>query len=69
MAPLLPVNRTFSGTTVTIGLALGTAGDPDARLRLDGGVVYARGLVVTVSTELVVPGMVTSGAGQPRTRG
>jgi hypothetical protein len=48
---MLPVNRTFAGTTVTIRLALGPRGDLDARLRLDGGVVYAGGLLVTASTD------------------
>jgi hypothetical protein len=63
---MLPVNRTFSGTSVTIRLALGTPGGLDARLRLDGGVVYAGGLAVTASTDAGTArqGMVTAGPGR-----
>ena len=53
---MLPVSRTFTGTTVTVQLALGIPGDPDARLRLDGGVVSAGGLAVTASASRERPG-------------
>jgi hypothetical protein len=61
---LLPVNRTFSGASISIRLALGSTGDPDARLRLDGGVVSGDGLAVTASTDPAGPGRVTSEARQ-----
>ncbi len=62
---ILPVHRTFSGATVTIRLALGTPGSLDARLRLDGGVVFGSGLAVTASTNPASPAMVVPGAEQP----
>jgi hypothetical protein len=49
---MLPVNRTFSGTTVSLRIAVGSRADFDPRLRLDGGVVYGSGLVVTVAADL-----------------
>ena len=52
---MLPVNRTFSGGTVTIRLVLGAPGGLDARLRLDGGIVYGSGLAATASTAGAVP--------------
>ena len=49
---MLPVNRTFSGTTVSLRIAVGSRADFDPRLRLDGGVVYGSGLVVTASADV-----------------
>lgn len=51
---MLPVNRTFAGTTITLRLTSGGAVMPDLRLRLDGGVVHGGGLVVTAAAD--VPG-------------
>lgn len=64
-ASMLPVSRTFAGTTVTVQLALGVRGDPDARLRLDGGVVLAGGLAVTASASQAKPGAEVPGTSQP----
>jgi hypothetical protein len=52
---ILPVNRTFSGTTITIRLLTGGPVTLDPRLRLDGGVVYGGGLVLTASSAVDVP--------------
>jgi hypothetical protein len=62
---MLPVSRTFAGTTVTVQLALGIPGDLDARLRLDGGVVFAGGVAATASANQARPGTAVPGAGQP----
>jgi hypothetical protein len=52
---ILPVNRTFAGITITIRLLTGGPVTPDPRLRLDGGVVYGGGLVLTASSAVDVP--------------
>jgi hypothetical protein len=62
---MLPVSRTFAGTTVTVQLALGAPVDLDARLRLDGGVVSAGGLAVTASASQAKPGTEVPGTSQP----
>jgi hypothetical protein len=64
-ASMLPVSRTFAGTTVTVQLALGIPGDLDARLRLDGGIVSAGGLAVTASASQAKPGTAMPGTSQP----
>jgi hypothetical protein len=60
---ILPVNQTFAGTTITIRLFTGGPVPPDPRLRLDGGVVYGGGLMLTASSAVDVPepGMIMSG--------
>jgi FHA domain len=65
---MLPVSRTFSGTAVTIRLALGTPRSLDARLWLDSGVVYGSGLTVTASADPASPGMMMSPAERPADR-
>lgn len=47
---LLPVDRTFAGSVVTVQLLSGGQVSPDDRLRLDGGVVYGGGLEFTVAS-------------------
>jgi hypothetical protein len=47
---MLPVNQTFAGTAITVRLLTSGPVTPDPRLRLDGGVVYGGGLVLTVSS-------------------
>lgn len=61
---ILPVNRTFAGTTITIRVLTGGPVTPDPRLRLDGGVVYGGGLVLTATSAVDVAeaGMIMSGA-------
>jgi hypothetical protein len=64
---MLPVSRTFAGTTITVQLALGPLGDLDARLRLDGGVVSAGGLAATASASQAKRGAEVPVASQPAT--
>jgi hypothetical protein len=61
---ILPVNRTFAGTFITIRLLIDGPVTPDPRLRLDAGVVHGGGLMLTVSSGVNVagPGMMMSGA-------
>jgi hypothetical protein len=44
---LIPVSRVFTGPSVSVLLALPDHGDADSRLRLDGGVVQAGGVMLT----------------------
>jgi hypothetical protein len=46
---MLPVDRTFSGSTIRVWLLTGQV-SLDDRLRLDGGVVYGAGLALTVAS-------------------
>lgn len=46
---LIPVVRAFAGAAVTVRLAIGAPAEPDSRLRLDGGVVYGGGMLVTIT--------------------
>jgi FHA domain len=48
---MLPVNRTFGGTTITVRITTGSSGVLNPRFRLDGGVVCGGGLVVTASAD------------------
>jgi hypothetical protein len=54
---MLPVDRTFSGSTIRVWLLSGGQVSPDDRLRLDGGVVHGGGLALTVAsaTDTAVP--------------
>jgi hypothetical protein len=65
---MLPVNRTFAGTTIIVRLTTSGSGALDPQLRLDGGVVYGGGLVVTASADVSGASMMTvdpaSSAGQ-----
>ena len=47
---MLPVSRTFSGSTVRVWLRSGGPVTSDDRLRLDGGVVYSGGVALTVAS-------------------
>lgn len=69
---ILPVNRTFSGSTIQIRLRSGGPVSSDDRLRLDGGVVYGGGVALTVGsvaepadsdekTEIMMPGAGSAG--------
>ena len=61
---ILPVNRTFAGTSITVRLLIDGPVAPDPRLRLGGGVVHGGGLMLTVSSaaDAADPGMTMSGA-------
>jgi hypothetical protein len=48
---VIPVSRTYTGSTVALGLAIGEPASPDARCWLGGGVVPGGGLAVTVSAD------------------
>jgi hypothetical protein len=52
---MLPVSRTFAGSTVVVDLAVGACAPPDPRFRLGDGVVQGGGLAVTVSADLAAP--------------
>jgi hypothetical protein len=52
---VIPVSRTYTGSTVTLGLAIGEPAAPDPRCWLGGGVVPGGGLAVTVSAGLAAP--------------
>jgi hypothetical protein len=47
---MLPVSRTFSGSTVRVWLRSGGPVTSDDRLRLDGGVVYGGGVALAVAS-------------------
>jgi len=59
---VIPVSRTFAGTTVTVNLAIGDPAAPDPRFRLDGGVVQGGGLAVTVAADVAGPSMIVPDA-------
>jgi hypothetical protein len=52
---VIPVSRTYTGSTVTLGLAIGELAAPDPRCWLGGGVVPGGGLAVIVSAGLEAP--------------
>jgi hypothetical protein len=52
---MLPVSRTFAGTTITVDLAVAESGPPDSRFWLGDGVVPGGGIAVTVSAEAPAP--------------
>jgi hypothetical protein len=54
-ASVIPVNWTFTGATVTVGLAVGDRAVPDPRFWLGHGVVRGGGLAVTVSAGATAP--------------
>jgi hypothetical protein len=60
---ILPVNRTFAGTFITVRLLIDGPVTPDPRLGLDGGVVHGGGLMLTVSAaeDGAGPGLIMSG--------
>jgi hypothetical protein len=60
---VIPVSRTFTGTTVTVNLAIGDPVAPDPRFRLDGGVVRGGGLAVTVTADVAGPTVIGPDAG------
>ncbi|HEX4832425.1 MAG TPA: hypothetical protein VH478_15175, partial [Trebonia sp.] len=47
---MLPVHRTFTGSEVRAWLLSGGPAAPDDRLQLDGGVIYAAGLALEVTS-------------------
>jgi hypothetical protein len=51
----LPVSRTFTGATVTLGLAVGETAPPDPSFWLGEGVVPGGGLAVTVTAGTLAP--------------
>jgi hypothetical protein len=53
---MLPVSRTFSGSTVRVWLRSGGPVTSDDRLRLDGGVVYGGGVALTVASAVELTG-------------
>lgn len=55
---VIPVSRLFTGPVSTVVLTLPGHGDPDSRLRLDGGVIQAGAVSLTVvaSADGFVPG-------------
>ena len=48
---MIPVARTVTGAVVTVRLVIGAAAAPDPRLRLDAGVVFGGGVLLTVTQE------------------
>jgi FHA domain len=64
----IPVSRTFTGASVTVGLVIGDPPAPDPQFWLGGGVVRGGGLAVTVSAdvaELAVRDAIDAMAGVP----
>jgi FHA domain len=61
---MLPVNRTFAGTVITVRITTGGSREPDPRFRLDGGVVGGGGLLVTASGAAMMTVDPASAAGQ-----
>jgi hypothetical protein len=50
-AAVIPVSKLFSGPAVGVVLTLPGHGDPDSRLRLDGGVIQAGGVSLAVTAQ------------------
>lgn len=48
---MIPVARTLTGAVVTVRLVIGAAAAPDPRLRLDAGIVFGGGVVLTLAQE------------------
>jgi hypothetical protein len=48
---MIPVARTVTGAVVTVRLVIGPAAVPDPRLRLDAGIVFGGGVMLTVAQE------------------
>ncbi len=48
---MIPVARTLTGAVVTVRLVIGAAAAPDPRLRLDAGIVFGGGVMLTVTQE------------------
>jgi hypothetical protein len=55
---VIPVSRTFTGTTIAVDLAISGPVAPDHRFRLDGGVVRGGGLAVTVAADVAGPAVI-----------
>jgi hypothetical protein len=62
---VIPVNWTFTGATVTVGLAVGDRAVPDPRSWLGHGVVRGGGLAVTVSSGTAAPAAGEGGMSTP----
>jgi FHA domain len=52
---VIPVTRTFTGTSASIGLAVGNPGAPDHRCWLGDGVVHGGGLALTAAADAPEP--------------
>ena len=48
---MTPVTRTLTGAVVTVRLVIGATAAPDPRLRLDAGIVFGGGVMLTVTQE------------------
>src|ERR1700722_14391323 len=55
---LLPVTRTFTGTSVSVGLGVGNPAAPDPRCWLGDGVVHGGGLTLTAVADASTPAVV-----------
>ncbi len=56
---VIPVTRTFTGTSVSVGLALGNPGVPDPRCWLGDGVVHGGGIALTATAGPAEPAKLT----------
>jgi hypothetical protein len=52
---VIPVTRTFTGTSVSVGLAVGSPAAPDHRCWLGDGVVHGGGLALTAAADAAEP--------------
>jgi FHA domain len=52
---VIPVTRTFTGASVSVGLAVGSPGAPDPRCWLGDGVVHGGGITLTAAADAAEP--------------
>jgi FHA domain len=52
---VIPVTRTFTGASVSVGLAVGNPGAPDPRCWLGDGVVHGGGIALTAAADAAEP--------------
>jgi hypothetical protein len=55
---LIPVTRTFTGTSVSVGLVVGNPAAPDPRCWLGDGVVHGGGLTLTAVADASTPAVI-----------